>query len=264
MANSCELVSVIIPTVRQDLLVGKCLESLRKNTDWPALEIIVVDDGSSQSVQQDLAKIAEDYEAQLITKTSNTGFASTVNLGAANAKGRFFCLVNNDILFTDSLWLEHMVDTIHRSKVGIAGAKLLYPDGRIQHGGVYFLAGRKVFDHRFRFMPANYGPAQSVGEVLAVTGALMLVRREVWQALHGMSEEFFVAFEDVDFCLRARKHGWSVFYDGRAEAIHVEGATRGTTPANKDPEWYEKEMKGFSVFQKKWFGPGGRPKFQQI
>lgn len=264
MALANDLVSIIIPTVRQTALVDKCLQSLQRQTSWKSIEAIVVDDGSSTEVQQTLTEIAQRHDARLILKKENTGFASTVNLGVASAQGRYFCLVNNDILFNDSIWLERMVETVNRSRVGIVGAKLVYPDGRIQHGGVYYLAGRKTFDHRFRFMPADYGPAQSVGEVLAVTGALMLIRREVWQILNGMSEEFFIAYEDVDFCLRARKRGWKILYDGRAVAIHAEGATRGSHPANKDPEWYEKELRGFSMFQKKWFGPGGRPKFPLI
>lgn len=264
LALTNELVSLIIPTVRQAALVGQCLDSLYRQTSYSPLETIVVDDGSTATKQEELVEVVKGYDCRLILKPKNTGFAATVNLGAESAQGRFLCLVNNDVIFTDPLWLERMVETANQTRVGVVGARLLYPDGRIQHGGVYYLAGRKVFDHRHRYMPADYGPAQSVGEALAVTGALMLVRREVWHTLNGMSEEFFVAFEDVDFCLRARKRGWRVCYDGRAVAIHAEGSTRGTTPANKDPEWYDKEKKGWCLFQKKWFGPGGRPRFMEI
>lgn len=259
-----ELVSIIIPTVRQWTLVRNCLESLRRQTIWRELEIIVVDDGSAAAVQQELTEITRDFNARLILKETNTGFASTVNLGVANACGHFLCLVNNDICFSDPSWLKRMMETIHRNRVGVVGAKLIYPDGRIQHGGVCYLPNQQVFEHRFRFKPAKYPSSQNVEEVLAVTGALMLIRREVWESLNGMAEEFFIAYEDVDFCLRARKMGWRIYYNGQAVAIHAEGATRGSTPDNKDPEWYKKELSGYMIFRKKWFGPDGKPCFPLI
>lgn len=262
MASKADLVSVIIPTIHQTDLVEQCIQSLRRYTDWDNLEVIIVDDGSSANTQNTLKQIAADNECRIILKSTNTGFAATVNRGVHEAKGRYFCLVNNDVTFTDSEWLQHMVETAVQPRCGIVGARLLYPDGRIQHGGVYFLARARVFDHRYRYLPADYGPAKATQEVLAVTGALMLVHQGVWRQLEGMSEEFFIALEDVDLCLRARKKGWRILYCGEAVAVHAEGATRGTTPQNKNPEWYRRELEGYNVFRRRWFGPGGRPRFR--
>jgi GT2 family glycosyltransferase len=262
LALKSELVSVVIPTIHQTNMVEECVQSLRGHTDWENFEVIIVDDGSNTSTQTSLQQIATRNECRLILKPTNTGFASAVNTGVRESKGRYICLVNNDVTFIESDWLRNLVRTIMQSNCGVAGARLLYPDGRIQHGGVYYMAQSHVFDHRYRYLPANYGPALATQEVLAVTGALMLIRQEVWHQMEGMSEEFFIALEDVDFCLRVHKRGWRVMYCGKAAAIHAEGATRGTTPQNKDPEWYKLELEGYAQFRRKWFGPGGRPRFR--
>jgi len=255
------LVSVVIPTVRQTALVERCLTSLKNHTVWPNLEVVLVDDGSSPEVQARLTEIAAAHGCQLILKPDNTGFAKTVNIGTQKARGAYLVLVNNDIIFIDRHWLRALVTEASRGRNGVVGARLLYPDRRIQHAGVYYLPEARCFDHLYRHKPGSFPPALQTREVLAVTGALMLVRRETWDKLGGMAEEFFVAYEDVDFCLRAWQNGWRVAYCGKSVAIHTEGATRGTTPQNKDGEWYRRELEGWALFQAKWLGPGGEPIF---
>lgn len=256
-----DLVSLVIPTVRQTTLIKQCISSLKTHTAWPCFEIILVDDGSSPEVQAELTEIAAIHGCRLVLKPTNTGFAKTVNLGAQKAKGAYIVLVNNDVTFFDLHWLNALVAEANRAKTGVVGARLLYPDRRIQHGGVYYLPGMRCFDHLHRNKLGNFPPALKTREVLAVTGALMLIRREVWDRLGGMAEEFFVAYEDVDFCLRARQNGWKVVYCGKSVAIHAEGTTRGTTPQNKEAAWYRREMEGLALFKSKWFDPAGEPLF---
>lgn len=184
------LVSVVIPTVRQTALVERCLTSLKNHTVWPNLEVVLVDDGSSPEVQARLTEIAAAHGCQLILKPDNTGFAKTVNIGTQKARGAYLVLVNNDIIFIDRHWLRALVTEASRGRNGVVGARLLYPDRRIQHAGVYYLPEARCFDHLYRHKPGSFPPALQTREVLAVTGALMLVRRETWDKLGGMAEEF--------------------------------------------------------------------------
>lgn len=255
-------VSVIIPTIRQFRLVEECLESLKRYTNWPRLQIIVVDDGSSRLIQERLKGVVSRYGGKLITKSRNTGFASTVNQGALEASGDYLVLANNDIRFSHSDWLIRMVQAAEEPGVGVVGARLLYPDGRIQHAGVQYVPGIQNFAHIYRHRAGDLPQAAVDRDELAVTGALMLVSKEVWLQLGGMSEEFFIAMEDVDFCLRAREKGWRVRYCGRAVAYHMEGRTRGTTPENKEPHWYMRELEGLARFRKKWFDSDRHPRFE--
>ena len=250
------LVSIIIPTVNQLELVEKCVVSVLESVP-PALynrEIIVVDDGSPPGLQEKLRRRLHPYPVRLFLKEKNTGFAATVNTGAAGSKGDYLCLVNSDVFFPWKNWLDPMLREARRSRVGVVGARLLYPDGRIQHGGVIYLPARRVFDHEYRFRPGNYPPALRRGEALAVTGALMLVNKGLWERMGGMDERFFIALEDVDFSLRVWEEGWRVIYAGDAVAVHHEGYTRGRNPADKDPFWYRKEVESIAKFSRKWRG----------
>lgn len=247
-------VSLIIPTVNQVALVQQCLTSLITNTKLEnnLYEIIVVDDGSSREQQNELKKVLAPFSVRLIINNKNYGFAVTVNKGAACSNGDYLCLVNNDIIISETSWLELMLQEIRKFKVGVVGARLLYPDGRIQHGGVYYLPEHKTFDHEYRFLPGHFTPASRTGEALGVTGALMLIDKNLWVKLGGMCEQFFIALEDVDFCLRSWEAGWRVIYCGAAVAVHYEGLTRGNNISNKDPFWLRKEIEGQHVFFKIW------------
>jgi len=250
------LVSIIIPTVNQLELVEKCVVSIIKSEPSALYnrEIIVVDDGSPPGLQEKLRRRLRPYPVRLLIKEKNTGFAATVNAGAAGSKGDYLCLVNSDVFFPWKYWLDPMMREVRKPRVGVVGARLLYPDGRIQHGGVIYLPAQKTFDHEYRFRPGNYLPALRRGEALAVTGALMLVDKCLWERMGGMDERFFIALEDVDFSLRVWEEGWRVFYTGDTVAVHHEGYTRGRSPADKDPFWYRKEMESIARFSRKWRG----------
>lgn len=248
------MISVIIPTVNQVDLVKQCVSSFMETTPDIPYEIIVVDDGSSPEVQQSLMEWADNLRIQFISKPANEGFSRTVNRGISEARGEFMLLANNDIIFHESGWLNRMLEAMNaEDKVGIAGARLLYPNRTIQHGGV-FPTRNLYFNHRYRGRPADYPPALAVEEVHAVTGALMLIRKEVFADIGLFSEEYFIAFEDIDFCYRSKQQGWKIVYCGLASAIHLEGQTRGTRLSNKNRFWRRKELEARAKFWSKWKG----------
>lgn len=248
------MISVIIPTIHHIDLVKQCVDSYRRTAFDLQSEIIIVDDGSDPAIQQELARWAEAEQVQFIAKPANEGFSKAVNAGIKASSGQYLLLVNNDIIFHQPGWLNIMVHQLDASPdIGIVGAKLLYPDKRIQHGGVY-PTSRGYFDHRYRYMPEDHPPACVTEDVIAVTGALMLFRRSMLDTIGHLSEHYFIAFEDIDLCYRARKHGWRIVYCGDACAIHLEGYTRGTTSQNKHPYYYRKEREARQKFWSIWKG----------
>ena len=248
------MISVIVPTIHHTDLVKHCVHSFINTVHELPYEIIVVDDGSPAAIQEELARWAAPLQVQFIAKPHNNGFSHTVNVGIQHAKGQYILLVNNDVIFHEPGWLHHMVATMNSdAAIGIVGARLLYPDMTIQHGGVIPTA-KGHFDHRYRRQSADYEPALAVEDMNAVTGALMLIRKQLLDQIGLLSEEFFIAFEDVDLCYRAKMHGFRVVYCGTASAIHAEGYTRGTTKANKNPYWRQKEMEARKKFWVKWGG----------
>jgi GT2 family glycosyltransferase len=248
------MISVIIPTVNQVDLVKQCAASFMETTSGIPSEVIVVDDGSPPDVQNLLTEWANDVRIRFIPKPVNEGFSRSVNRGMEEARGEFVLLANNDIIFHEAGWLNLMLEAMNASqKIGIVGARLLYPNRTIQHAGV-FPARNLYFDHRYRGFPAEYPPALAVEEVHAVTGALMLIRKELLADIGLFSEQYFIAFEDVDFCYRAKQNGWKIVYCGKASAIHLEGQTRGTRLSNKNRFWRRKELEARSLFWSKWKG----------
>ncbi|CAM3878180.1 glycosyltransferase [Alicyclobacillus pomorum] len=257
------LVSIIIPTFNNVDFPKQCVHSLKNTVESVHFEIIVVDDGSSMDVQRSLQSWSDEARVKLVLKPVNEGFSRTVNAGIRMASGEYVLLLNNDVIFNESGWLEKIIETINASpNIGIVGARLLYPDGRIQHAGCYPSA-HGWFDHYHRFQPHNYPAAQITTDVPAVTGALMLIRRSVLEDVGFLSEDYFIAFEDIDLCYRARQHGWRTVYCGAASAVHLEGQTRGRDEATKGKFYTVKELESKSIFSKKWGNSNTSP-FQHI
>ncbi len=215
-------------------------------------EYLVVDDGSSPQLQKKLGNALRPFGARLLCQPKNTGFARAVNRGAAACRGRYLCLVNNDLVFPKKDWLGAMLAAMEKTGAGVVGARLLYPDGRLQHAGIIYLPCLRRFDHEYRYRPGNYPPALGVTEVLGVTGALMLVERGLWNKLSGMDEKFFLSWEDVDFSLRTWAAGRRVIYTGQAFAVHPEGFTRADKKAAARVFWAQKAKESKERFWRKW------------
>ena len=233
--------SIIIPTRNAHQLVEQCLYSIFAGTDYPDFEVILVDNGSDDPAALAAFERAREKYALLryVRDEGAFNFARLCNLGVAEARGDFVCLLNNDIEVESADWLEELVAVANQPAVGAVGCKLLYPDGGIQHAGIVLGVGgwaghaHKGFsaDH-----PGYVGRAALLSSFSAVTGACMMVQKERFLAVGGFDEQAFgVACNDVDLCLRLRERGWKSVYVPWAVLYHHESATRGyeDTPEKK-------------------------------
>jgi GT2 family glycosyltransferase len=225
----------IVPTYLRehselDVLL-KCLVSLQASA--PEAQVLVVDDHSPDA---SLARLAELATAELgqafVRKEANSGFAATVNVGleVALASGADAVLVNADVEFPQAGWLAVMKerrDTRGRS-AAVVGARLLYPNGLIQHAGVYFSLLQRGFAHRFLHGPGDL-PEALVPCRCPVTGALQLIRHGTLATVGLYDETFGLGFEDMDYCLRTFAAGLDCIYEPGALAIHHESLFRGNS-----------------------------------
>ena len=220
-------VTIVIPSYRDAEEVGNLVASIRETTRRDRVRIVVSDDASGP---EHLAALRAIPEIQVVAGETNAGFAANVNRGLAAADPQHdVVLLNSDMLVTAG-WLESLQYAASRDpRIGIVSGKLLYPDGRIQFAGtVRNLGAPEWFDHRYRFKPASWGPANVAQPVLAAGGACMYLKRELLDQLGGFDEGYPMAYEDVDLCLRAWQAGYQVFYLPDAELTHLESVTRGT------------------------------------
>ncbi len=237
-------VTVVIPSYRDAEHVALLVRSIRRTTPRRRVRIIVCDDASGA---EHLAALARIRGIQVVAGERNSGFAANANRGIrASDPSHDVVVLNSDALARRG-WLAALQRCSSReSRAGIVGAKLLYPDGRIQFAGTIRNAGApEWFDHRYRFKPADWGPANVVQPALAVTGACMYIKREVIEHVGLLDEAYPMAYEDVDYCLRAWQAGWRVLVCPDAELIHLESATRGT-------EVRDRERVSQQVFWARW------------
>lgn len=237
-------VTIVIPSYRDAESVAALVDSLRRTVHPELAKIIVADDASGAAHLEALRRIPG---IEIIAGECNAGFAANVNRGLHAADpAHDVVLLNSDIVAREG-WLERLQHATSRADdLGIVGARLLYPDGRIQFGGtVRNLRAPEWFDHRYRFRAADFGPANVPGPALAVTGACMYLTRELLAGLGGFDEDYPMAYEDVDLCLRAWEAGFRVFYWPSAQLEHHESVTRGTSVG-------ERERRSQEVFWDRW------------
>ncbi len=233
-------VSVIIPFRDQAALTAQCLDSLERSPGYPIGEVVLVDNGSSEPETTALRlRLADRPATRVLDYPGPFNWPAINNLAAATCRSDMLLFLNNDIEASSEGWLHAMVEQAQRPEVGAVGARLLYPDGRLQHAGVVLGLGG-VAGHLFAGLPANamgyFGWEQVTREVSAVTAACMLVRRPVFEELHGFDEAFAVGFNDVDFCIRLRQAGYQVLYTPQAELVHYESVSRGYSGFHRDYE----------------------------
>jgi GT2 family glycosyltransferase len=237
-------VDIVIPSYRDAERVRTLARSIARTVPHGMARVIVSDDGSGR---EHLAALRRIKGIEILAGEGNRGFATNVNRGLRAADStRDVVVLNSD---TEALpsWLECLQYAAHRyDDIGIVGAQLQYPDGRIQFGGtVRNRDAPQWFDHRYRFKPAGWGPADQTSPALAVTGACMYVRREVIDRVGLLDERYAMAYEDVDWCLRAWQAGFRVMYFPAAQLVHHESVTRGT-------ELGERERESQRLFWERW------------
>jgi GT2 family glycosyltransferase/glycosyltransferase involved in cell wall biosynthesis len=237
-------VTIVIPSYRDAAEVARLVTSLRRTTDADRVTIVVSDDASGA---EHLAALRAIRAIRIVESDVNTGFAANVNRGIAAADPAHDVVVLNSDTVARPGWLESLqYATLRFADVGVVGAKLLYADGRIQFAGtVRNLAAPEWFDHRYRFRPDGFGPANVAGPALAVSGAGMYLMRGLLDAIGTFDEAYPMAYEDVDICLRAWQAGFRVLYWPTAVLEHLESVTRGTIVG-------ERERRSQQVFWERW------------
>jgi len=226
------LASIVIPSKDRLDLLGPCLTSILEKTDYENFEIVIVDhDSAEPATHAYLERVAKDHRVRVERFKGPFNWSALNNFGAARANGSILCFLNNDVLVSASTWLEELVSHAMRPTVGAVGAKLLYEDGTVQHAGIVLGIGGYAGPAFQRVLPtdAGYmGRAACAQEVSAVTGACLVCRRAVFDEVGGFDAAAFpIALNDVDFCLRLGKHGYSIIWTPHSVLYHFESKSRG-------------------------------------
>jgi GT2 family glycosyltransferase len=248
------LVSIVIATRdRKDLLQG-CIESISAKTDYPNYEIVIVDNGSrEQETLTYLEGLKRRGGVRVMRDDGGFNFSRLNNLGVREAGGDYVLLLNNDIEVESPEWLSEMISLAVQSGVGCVGARLWYPNGKLQHGGVILGLGGFAA-HAHRGMPrGHYGyfnRACLTHSMSAVTGACLLVRKSLYEAAGGLDEkDLAIGYNDVDFCLKIRAEGYRNLICAEADLIHHESASRGE---DSSPEKRERFRREGAVLKTRW------------
>lgn len=249
------LVSIVIPTAGRDLeidgrrldLAVDCVRGIRERSSYAAIEIVTV-------VNPDLPpEKAAALDAlgcrQVLFSDPVFNVARKLNLGVAAARGPYVLLLNDDVEIVAPDWIERLLVQAAKPHVGVVGGKLLYPNGTIQHAGVVLHGGNP--DHVRRHYPKEdlgyFFSTAAVRNYVAVTGACMMVRQDVYHAVGGYTEALVGNFNDVDFCLKVRALGLHVVYEPGCELIHYESVSRVARV----------DLREYDDFRTRWAGYGG-------
>ena len=231
LPNERPMVSIIIPTRDQASSLKKCVHSIFEKTDYPAYELIVLDNESHDSEALEFLAELKKRDGVRVERIDDAfNYSRLNNRGVELSRGSFVALLNNDVEVLHADWLTEMVSRAMQPKVAMVGARLRYPNGTIQHGGVILGAGG-IAGHAHaglrRGEPGYFARAHLAQDVSAVTTACALVKRDVYLQVGGFDENLAVTFNDVDFCLRLREAGYRILWTPYAELIHHESASRG-------------------------------------
>jgi GT2 family glycosyltransferase len=226
------------------------VHGLRELTDDPTFNVVIVDNGTTQkSALTILESLEDDSRFTVLKQPVPFNFSALSNEGARRSLSRVLVFMNNDIEMQDRNWLRPLIDLATQPDVGVVGAKLLFPTGRIQHAGVTLglggVAGH-LYSNKAIQGAAYLQHLDATREVSAVTAACCAIERSKFESLGGFDEvNFPVEFSDIDLCLRAMARGWSNVVAAKAVLIHHESETRGVARSKT----YETERK---IFLERW------------
>lgn len=249
------LVSIVIPNKNHREDLEKCIESIRLKSTYSNYEIIIVENNSTEeSIFAYYKELEQQKNIRVITYQGEFNYSKINNLGVKEAKGEYLLLLNNDIKIISPDWIEELLMHAQRKEVGAVGAKLFYPDNTIQHAGIVIgLGAHRSAGHTHYGMPKEnlgyMGRLCYTQNVTAVTGACMMVKKSLYEEVGGLDEEFKVALNDVDFCLKLRKKGYLNIFTPFAEAFHFESKSRGFEDSKAKKERYTEECEHF---KQKW------------
>ena len=244
------LVSIVIPSAGRDSsirgreidLLVNCIGSIMEKSTYRNLEIVVVD---NNDLRHSTVDALAHYPVKFVHYTeAEFNVAAKMNLGAAHASGNYLLFLNDDIEVISPDWIEAMLSLAQRPGVGAVGAKLLFEDGTLQHVGVTFCNG--LPDHIRRGYPGDeagyFFSSDGQRNYLAVTGACILLARQIFQAVNGFDESFAINYNDIDLCLKIWQKGYRNVYTGQAMLYHFESRNRKREVATQESD----------LFQKRW------------
>ncbi len=246
LPNPPPLVSIIIPTRNALQLVKRSIDSIRRLTTYPNYEIIIIDNGSDdESALAYFGQLARENTARILQDNRPFNYAALNNAAVKTACGTVLLLLNNDTEVISPDWLSRMVSLALQPEVGAVGAKLLYPNDTVQHGGVVLglggLAGHAHLNFP-RSHPGYVGRAVLAQNFSAVTGACLAVRKELYERVGGLNEQdLAIEYNDLDFCLKLTQLGLQNVWTPFAELYHHESATRGYATTRDKRRRFQKE-----------------------
>jgi GT2 family glycosyltransferase len=248
-------VSIVIPTRDHGDDVDRCLRSIFEKLTYDDVEVVLLDNGSTEKESLHVFGAWLDREPQRVKVVSYDvpfNFSAINNYAAAQATGQYLLFLNNDTEVITPDWIEAMVEQAQRPSIGAVGAKLLYSDGTVQHGGVIIGLGG-VAGHSHKHIPGDapgyFGTLLTVNNFSAVTAACMMVRRAVFDEVGGFDEALAIAFNDVDLCLRIQAAGYRNVYLPHVELYHHESKSRGY---ENTPEKMERFLREQRIMHSRW------------
>lgn len=247
------LVSILIPNKDHAADLKKCMDSIEEKSTYRNFEFIIVENNSTEEETFAYYKEIEKRDnVRVLYYKEDFNYSRINNFGAKEANGEYVLLLNNDTEMIEPDSIKEMLDVCMRPDVGIVGAKLLYEDNTIQHAGVIIGFGG-VAGHAFigqdRDDNGYFSRIISVQNLSAVTAACLMVRRSVFDEVEGLNEEFKVAFNDIDFCLKVRKAGYLVVYNPYAQFYHYESKSRGQEDSADKVARFQQEI---GLFGERW------------
>ncbi len=249
------LVSIIIPNKDHLGDLQRCILSILEKSTYDHYEIIVVENNSvSDEIFEYYKKIQQNANIQVVTYEGEFNYSKINNLGVEHAKGEYILLLNNDTKVISLDWIEELLMYAQRRDVGAVGAKLYYEDRTIQHAGVVLGLGqhRTAGHSHYRVSSNNLGYMGRLcyaQNVMAVTGACLMMKKALFQELGGLDENFAVSLNDVDLCVRAWKAGYVNVFTPFAELYHFESISRGLDDTGEKAQRYDRESEAFRA---KW------------
>lgn len=251
--NSKPLVSILIPNKDHIVDLKRCLDSIFEKSTYANYEIVIIENNSTETETFDYyEELKANRKIKVVTWEREFNYSAINNFGATFASGEYLLLLNNDVEVISPDWLQEMLMFVQRDDVAAAGAKLYYPNDTIQHAGVILGIGG-VGGHSHKYLPRDdygyFARLVTVQDLSAVTAACLMVKKSVFDEISGLDEDYQVAFNDVDFCMRIREKGYLIVYTPYAELYHYESISRG---AEDTPEKVARFNGEVSRFMKRW------------
>lgn len=247
-------ISIIIPNKDSKSDLKKCIDSILKSS-YQNYEIVIVENNSkTKEIFDYYDKIQKDNDNIKVVsiKIDKFNYSLINNFGVKNSKGEYIVLLNNDTKVLSNDWMEEMLGICQRDDVGIVGAKLLYPDFKVQHAGVVVGIGG-VAGHVNVNIAENeegyFSRANVINNFSAVTAACLMIKRSIFEKIDGLDGNLQVAFNDIDLCMKVRKLKYLIVFTPYAKLMHYESKTRGSEDTPEKIKRFESEM---DVFKSKW------------